>query len=63
MHSFKTYLAEGSTEAAKEMEFVLVDAAGGDSGQNGVYKNLINTVRAAIFGKIAKINVTEVGDP
>ena len=40
MYTFKSYLAEGSTEAAKEMEFVLVDAAGGDSGQNGVYKNL-----------------------
>lgn len=32
-------LIEGSTEAAKEMEFVLVDAAGGDSGKKQ-YKNL-----------------------
>ena len=32
-------LVEGSTEAAKEMEFVLVDAAGGNSGKKQ-YKNL-----------------------
>ena len=32
-------LLEGSTEAAKEMEFVLVDAAGGSSGKKA-YKNL-----------------------
>lgn len=32
-------LLEGSTEAAKEMEFVLVDAAGGNSGKKK-YKNL-----------------------
>ena len=32
-------LAEGSTEAAKEMEYVLVDAAGGDSGKTA-YPNL-----------------------
>ena len=32
-------LVEGSTEAAKEMVFVLVDAAGGDSGKKQ-YKNL-----------------------
>ena len=32
-------LLEGSTEAAKEMEFVLVDAAGGNSGKKG-YRNL-----------------------
>lgn len=32
-------LYEGSTEAAKEMEYVLVDAAGGDSGKKE-YKNL-----------------------
>ena len=32
-------LAEGSTEAAKEMEYVLVDAAGGDSGKTS-YPNL-----------------------
>ena len=32
-------LLEGSTEAAKEMEFVLVDAAGGSSGKKS-YKNL-----------------------
>ena len=30
---------------------------------NGVNKNLINTVKAAIFGKAAKNNVTEVGEP
>ena len=29
----------------------------------GIYKNLINTVIAAIFGKIAKKIVTDVGDP
>ena len=28
---------------------------------NGTYKNLIKTVNAAIFGKIAKIIVTDVG--
>ena len=40
MKSFKQYmLAEGSTEAAKEMEYVLVDAAGGDSGKTA-YPNL-----------------------
>ena len=39
-------LAEGSTEAAKEMEYVLVDAAGGDSGKIA-YPNL----RKAISGK------------
>ena len=32
-------LSEGSTEAAKEMEYVLVDAAGGDSGKTS-YPNL-----------------------
>ena len=32
-------LSEGSTEAAKEMEYVLVDAAGGDSGKTK-YPNL-----------------------
>ena len=30
---------------------------------NGTYKNLIKTVKAAIFGKIAKNIVTDVGDP
>ena len=29
----------------------------------GTYKNLINTVNAAIFGTIAKNKVTEVGEP
>ena len=33
-------LTEGSTEAAKEMEYVLVDAAGGDAGRKGIYKHL-----------------------
>ena len=33
-------LTEGSTEAAKEMEYVLVDAAGGDAGRKGIYKYL-----------------------
>ena len=32
-------LSEGSTEAAKEIEFLLVDAGGGNSGKSG-YKNL-----------------------
>ena len=31
--------------------------------KKGTYKNLINTVNAAIFGTIVKNNVTEVGDP
>ena len=41
MLRFKQYisLAESSTKAAKEMEYVLVDAAGGDSG-NTEYTNL-----------------------
>ena len=30
---------------------------------NGTYKNLIKIVNAAILGRIAKIIVTEVGDP
>ena len=34
-----------------------------DYVKNGVYKNLINTVKAAIFGTIEKNNVTVVGDP
>ena len=38
-------LAEGSTEAAKQMEFVLVDAAGGDSGQSGKYKDLSAAIK------------------
>ena len=29
----------------------------------GVYKNLMNTESAAIFGSIAKNNVTDVGEP
>ena len=29
MKSFKKFISEGSTEAAKEMEFVLVHASGG----------------------------------
>ena len=29
----------------------------------GMYKNLINIVKAAIFGRAAKNRVTEVGDP
>ena len=28
-----------------------------------IYKNLINTVKAAIFGTIVKNKVTDVGDP
>lgn len=40
MKTFKQHiLLEGSTEAAKEMEYVLVDAAGGDSGKTS-YPNL-----------------------
>ena len=41
MKSFKDYtvLLEGSTEAAKEMEYVLVDAVGGKSGKRS-YPNL-----------------------
>ena len=41
MRSFKDYtvITEGSTEAAKEMEYVLVDAAGGRSGKKS-YPNL-----------------------
>ena len=41
MLRFKEYLniAEGSTAAAKEMEYVLVDAAGGKSGKKS-YPNL-----------------------
>ena len=31
--------------------------------KNGTYKNLINTVNAAILGNIAKNVVTDVGDP
>ena len=31
--------------------------------KNGIYKNLINTVKAATLGKAAKNNVTEVGEP
>ena len=34
----QNYLSEGSTEAAKEMEYVLVHAAGGK--QESQYKNL-----------------------
>ena len=30
---------------------------------NGTYKNLIKTVKAAIFGTIVKKSVTDVGDP
>ena len=41
MLRFKEYydLVEGSTQAAKEMEYVLVDAAGGKSGKKS-YPNL-----------------------
>jgi len=46
MKTFKQYmLAEGSTEAAKQMEFVLVDAAGGDSGQGRKYKDLSSAIK------------------
>ena len=38
MKSFKKFISEGSTEAAKEMEFVLVHAAGGE--QISKYSNL-----------------------
>ena len=31
--------------------------------KKGTYKNLMNTVKAAIFGTIVKNNVTVVGDP
>ena len=31
--------------------------------KNGTYKNLINTVNAAILGTIVKNKVTVVGDP
>ena len=38
MKTFKKFISEGSTEAAKEMEFVLVHAAGGE--QISKYSNL-----------------------
>ena len=38
-HIEQVILTEGSTEAAKEMEYVIVDAAGGNSGKT-TYKNL-----------------------
>jgi hypothetical protein len=49
MKPFKKFLeeellSEGSTEAAKEMEFLLVDAGGGNSGKSG-YKNLDAVVK------------------
>ena len=46
MLRFKEYLniAEGSTEAAKEMEYVLVDAAGGKSGKKS-YPNLEKAIK------------------
>ena len=31
--------------------------------KKGTYKNLINTVKAAIFGTMVKNNVTVVGEP
>ena len=61
MLRFKKYidLVEGSTEAAKEMEYVLVDAAGGDSGKTS-YPNLEKAIKGKDPLELGKEILTKV---
>jgi len=61
MLRFKQYisLAESSTKAAKEMEYVLVDAAGGDSGKTK-YTNLKKAIKGKDPLELGKEILTKV---
>jgi hypothetical protein len=58
-HIEQVILTEGSTEAAKEMEYVLVDAAGGPKHKK-VYKHVRPYAIKALNGKFAKSDTPSI---